>query len=269
DAAESRRQLNQPRIRSKRVASWRTFLTTFRAKNGESVGSGTRPRISHNCLSSSRSIVSNQLNYLQSWKLRSNGKHILQTGSFKKAFELTYASRMPHFTQGLRFDLANTLASDLKLPAYFFQGPAISIDQPKSLLQHLPFAVGERLKHVLDFFLQQNDRSHVARIFGAPVFDEIAKIRFLALAHRRLQPDGLRSHLEDRPQLIYRQADFFGRFVGRGFAPVFLHELFLHTHELVNRLDHVDRDANRAGLVSNRASNGLSNPPCRISGKLV
>src|SRR5215510_3767708 len=182
--------------------------------------------MSHNCLSSSRSLVSNQLNYLQSWKLRSNGKHILQTGSFKKAFELTYASRMPHFTQGLRFDLANTLASDLKLPAYFFQGPAISIDQPKSLLQNLPFAVGERFKHVLDFFFQQNNRRHVARIFGAPVFDEIAKIRFLALAHRRLERDRL-------------------------------------------LLDHVDRDANRARLVSNRASNGLSNPPCRISGKLV
>ena len=34
-AAASLRQLNQLRIRSKRVASWRTLLTTFRAKNGD------------------------------------------------------------------------------------------------------------------------------------------------------------------------------------------------------------------------------------------
>src|ERR1700742_5129626 len=73
DAAASLRQLNQLRIRPKRVSSWRTLLTTFREKNGESVGSGTRPRTSHNSLSSSRSIVSSQLNYMQSGKLRSNG----------------------------------------------------------------------------------------------------------------------------------------------------------------------------------------------------
>src|SRR4030095_10517060 len=84
DAAASLRQLNQLRIRSKRVASWRTLLTTFLAKNVDSVGSGTRPRISHNSLSSSRSIVSNQLNYLQSWKLRSYDKHNHSPGAYRK-----------------------------------------------------------------------------------------------------------------------------------------------------------------------------------------
>src|SRR6266446_6902712 len=73
DAATSLRRLNQFRALSKRVASWRIFLTTFRAKNGERVGSGTRPKTSHNCLSSSGSIVSSELNYLQHRKLRSKG----------------------------------------------------------------------------------------------------------------------------------------------------------------------------------------------------
>src|SRR5437870_670645 len=72
EAATSLRRLNQFRARSKRVASWRIFLTTLRAKNGERLGSGTRPRISHNCLSSWGSIVSCQLNYLQHRKLRPN-----------------------------------------------------------------------------------------------------------------------------------------------------------------------------------------------------
>src|SRR4029453_16143632 len=120
-----------------------------------------------------------------------------QSGSFKEAFELPNTSRVSHFTQGLRLDLANTLAGDLKLPAYFFQGSAISIDQPKSLFEDLSFAIGERLQHVLDFFLQQNNRGHVARIFGAPVFDKIAKIGLLALAHRRLKRDWLLCHLQD------------------------------------------------------------------------
>jgi len=105
-----------------------------------------------------------------------------KSGSFKEAFELSNTSWMPHFTQGLCFDLADTLAGNLKLPPYFFQGSAISINQPKSLLEDLPFTIGKRFQHVLDFFLQQDNRSHVARIFGAPVFDKIPKIRFLALA---------------------------------------------------------------------------------------
>ena len=91
---------------------------------------------------------------------------------------------MPHFTQGLCFDLANTLASDLKLPAYFFQRSAISINQTKSLLEDLPFTIGERLQYVFDFFLQQDKSSQVPRLFGAPVFDKIAKIGLLALAYR-------------------------------------------------------------------------------------
>src|SRR6266487_4432533 len=139
DAAASLRQLNQLRIRSKRVTSWRTRLTTLRAKNGESLGSGTRPRISHNFLSSSRSIVSSQLNCLQSWKLRSNGNHKSQSGSFKEAFKLPDTSWMSHFAQGLCFDLTYAFAGNLKLPAYFFQGSAVAIDQPESLLKDLSF----------------------------------------------------------------------------------------------------------------------------------
>src|SRR5206468_12421643 len=64
------------------------FLTTLRAKNGERVGPGTRPRMSHNCLSSSGSIVSIQLNYLQRRKLRSKG-------AAKDSHHIPGASRKP------------------------------------------------------------------------------------------------------------------------------------------------------------------------------
>src|SRR5690242_10597567 len=102
---------------------------------------------------------------------------------------------MPHFAQGLRFDLANTLASDLELAAYFLKGPAISVDKSKSLFKHLPFAIGERFQHVFDFFLQQNDGSHVAGILRAPVLDEIAKVGLFALTDRRLKRNRLLRHL--------------------------------------------------------------------------
>src|SRR5205823_11093720 len=89
----------------------------------------------------------------------------LDSGGFKETLELSDTSRMPHFAQGLCFNLTNPLAGNLELPAHFLQRSAVAIDQPKSLLEHLPLPIGERLQHVLDFFLQQNNCSHVTRVF--------------------------------------------------------------------------------------------------------
>ena len=91
---------------------------------------------------------------------------------------------MPHFAQRFCLYLADPLASNLELPPYFFQRSAVAVDETESLLEDLTFSVRERFQNILDFFLEQNDRSHVARVFGAPVLDEIAEVGFLALAYR-------------------------------------------------------------------------------------
>src|SRR5262245_163848 len=96
---------------------------------------------------------------------------------------------MPHFAQSFCLNLADPLASDLELPPYFFQCSAVAVDQTEPLLKDLPFSIGERFQDILDLFLQQNDCSHVARVFGSPVLDEIAKVAFLALAYWCLQRD--------------------------------------------------------------------------------
>src|SRR5215510_5756083 len=98
---------------------------------------------------------------------------------------------MPHFAKSLCFDLADALASDLELPPDLFQGAAVSVHQPKPLLEDLAFTIGESFQHILDFFLQQNNRSHVAGVLGASILNEIAEVGFLALAHGRLKRDRL------------------------------------------------------------------------------
>src|SRR5438128_7419563 len=193
----------------------------------------------------------------------------LDSGGFKETLELPDTSRMPHFAQGLCFNLTNPLAGNLELPTYLLQRSAVAIDQPKSLLEYLPFPISERLQHVLDFFLQQNNGSHIARVFGASVLDKVAEICFFALAYRRLERDWLLRHFQDRANTIHWQEHFFGYFVGRRFSPIFLHQLFLYTHELVNRLNHMDGNSNRARLVGDGAGDGLANPPRRVSGKFV
>src|SRR5262249_7500467 len=138
-------------------------------------------------------MVSSQLNYLEHRKLRPNkcSRLTLYSWGFKKTFQLSNTSWVAHFAQGFCFDLANPLASDLELPTHFLQGSAVPIDQAKSLLEHLSFSISERLQHVLDFFLQQNNGGHIARIFGASIFDKVPKIRFFALTYRRLQRNPL------------------------------------------------------------------------------
>src|SRR4030095_15411823 len=103
---------------------------------------------------------------------------------FKETFQLPNPGWMAHFTQRLCFDLADPLPSNLELAAYFFQRSAVAVDEAEPLLEDLPFSVSERFQDILDLLLEQNDRSHVARVFGAPVLDEIAKVSFLALTYR-------------------------------------------------------------------------------------
>src|SRR5947207_15207128 len=94
-----------------------------------------RLSISHNSLSSSRSIVSNLIELSAEMEVALEWQPYSQAGSFKEAFKLPDTSWMPHFAQCLCFDLPYTFAGDLKLPAYFLQGSAVSIDLPVSLLE--------------------------------------------------------------------------------------------------------------------------------------
>src|SRR5437879_5083324 len=55
----------------------------------------------------------------------------------------------------------------------------------------------------------------------------------------------------------------------RGLASQFLHQLPRGADQLVDRFDHVYRDADGARLVGNRASDGLPNPPRGVCRELV
>ena len=110
---------------------------------------------------------------------------------------------MPHFTQSLCFDLADALPCDLELPADFFEGSAVSIDEPKSLLEHLPLTIRQSLQHVLNFLFQQYNGSHIAGIFSASILDKVAEICFFTLADGRLKRDWLLCHLQNRANAIH------------------------------------------------------------------
>src|SRR3954447_12055658 len=108
----------------------------------------------------------------------------LGLGSFEESFQLPDSRGMAHFSEGLGLDLSDTLSRDTELTSYFFEGAAVSVDQPKPLLQNLALAFGQCFQDILDLLLQENDRSHVARVLRALILDEISEICLFAFPHR-------------------------------------------------------------------------------------
>src|SRR5207244_11855865 len=163
---------------------------TLRAKNGEGVGPFDRLSKSQSCGSSSR-FMPIKFNHKFYRKFRLQVNSILQILSkcrldfrgVEEAFQLPDSSGMSHFAQGLGFNLPYPFTGHPELAAYFFKGPAISINQSKALFQHLPLSFGQCFENVFDFFLQEHNRSDITWIFRALVLDKISKISLLALPH--------------------------------------------------------------------------------------
>src|SRR5258707_1221608 len=72
--------------------------------------------------------------------------------------------------------------------------------------------------------------------------------------------------------MLRRQAKLPERFrldLTDGLAAVFLEQRAAHARELLQALVHVNRDANRAALVGDRARDRLAHPPRSVGRELV
>ena len=91
----------------------------------------------------------------------------------------------------------------------------------------------------------------------------------LFLADRRFQRNRFLRDLHDLTHLVHRHADLCGDLFRLRIMSELLQELPRNAHDLVDRLDHVHRDADRTRLVGDGAGDGLPDPPGRISGELI
>src|SRR6185503_1276346 len=196
------------------------------------------------------------------------GPYGLRT-AFKKRLQLTRPRRMAQLPQRLRLDLPYALAGDGEVLAYFLERVLTAVADAKAHLDHLLLARRQRLEHRLGLLLEVQVNHRFRRRDDVAVFDEVAKMRIFLFADRRFEGNRLLRDLQDLAHFRHRDVHPLGDLFRGRLAPELLHQRARGANELVDRLNHVHRDADRARLVGNRAGDRLADPPRRIGRELV
>src|SRR5438874_2056683 len=168
---------------------------------------------------------------------------------------------MTEFAQGLRFNLADALASDVKSLTDFFESARITVLKTKTHADDALFARIQVLQHASDVFLEAEADGGVRGRGHGFIFNKVAEVGFFLFADWRLKRDGSLSNFAGAADFFDGDIHAHGQLFRGRLAAKFLNELPGAAGQLVNNLDHVDGNADRACLVGNRASDALANPP--------
>src|SRR5262249_34975491 len=187
----------------------------------------------------------------------------------QEAPELLRARGVPELPERLGLDLTDALTGHGEVLTDLLQRVLAPVGQAEAEAQDLLLARREGSQHLVGLLAKRepDDRLHGGD--DLLVLDEIAEVAVLFLADRRLEADRLLVYLQDLAYLLDRHVHLRGDLFGRGLASELLDELPRRPDELVDRLDHVHRDADGAGLVGDGAGNRLADPPGGVGGELV
>src|SRR6187200_1855651 len=175
--------------------------------------------------------------------------------------ELLRLGQRLQLLERLVLDLADALARDVERAPDLVERARVLAAEPVAQLEDAPLAVGEVLQRLAQRLLREDLGRSLVRRLGALIRDELAELRLLLVADRLLERHRRLGGALDRIDLFGVDARDLGDLVRRGLAPELGDELALGAPDLVELLDHVHGDADRARLVGQRAGDGLADPP--------
>src|SRR5579883_1703452 len=114
----------------------------------------------------------------------------------EEAFELSASHRVLQFADGLRLNLPHAFARHFEDAADFFECVCVAVAQAVPQFDDLAFAIRQRLEHALNLVLEHFVGGGVHRAFDRVVFDEVAEVRILTLAHGSVEADRLAADLQ-------------------------------------------------------------------------
>src|SRR4051794_40138190 len=171
--------------------------------------------------------------------------------------------------QRVVLDLPDPLARDVERAPDLLERPRPSAGEPEAHLDDLALALRQGRQRAMDVLLAEVLRGDLERRLRRLVLDEVAELGLVLLADRLLERDRLLGHAQDVAHLARRALELVRDLLRRRLAAQRLHELALDVDDLVELLDHVDRDADRPALVGDRPRHGLADPPRGIRRELV
>ena len=80
--------------------------------------------------------------------------------------------------------------------------------------------------------------------------------------------NGFLGNLQDFAHFVWRHIHAFSNLFRCWILSQFLQKIALFTNQLIDGFHHMDRNPNGTRLVCNSTSDGLTDPPCSISGEL-
>src|SRR5471030_1499167 len=177
--------------------------------------------------------------------------------------------RVAQLAQRLGFDLTNPFTGHVELLTNLLEGVVgIHVDT-EAHAQNLGFTGSEAGENFASRFFKALNGSHIDWRLHGRVFDEVTQVRVFVITDRGFHGDRLFSDLQYLADLVLRHFHAFAQLFRGRFATHFLQHLPGNTVELVDRLDHVHRNTDGAGLVGDRASDRLTDPPGGISREFV
>ena len=153
--------------------------------------------------------------------------------------------------------------------ADLLQGVLPLVPYAEAHLDDLLFLRRQRLENVPGFLAHVGVDHRVDRRVDPIVLDEVPESRFAITTYRRLQGNGIARDALELLHLLRPDLHTLADLLVVRSAAQFLLQLARSPQELVHRLVHVNRDADRSGLVGDRAGDRLPDPPRRVRRELV